>query len=133
MILIPPNIFRRLDGEFDLINFVWTPTALENTSRLDDELKLKCVSPYVAEMNQELESRLLALLSDSRCLDDKLVKEFISTSIESSLEKLLQDLKASSPGLFLGRWAATIGEFCPTLWKLLKQQVRIYHITNHAS
>ncbi|CAG7837610.1 unnamed protein product [Allacma fusca] len=112
----------KLDSEFDVISFVWTPTPLDekNATRID-ELKLKSVSPYVAEINSELEQKLVALFEDSRKLGDNLVKEYISAQLQEGLDNLLRGLEKSSPGLVLGRWCSTLGEFCPTLWKLLKQ------------
>ncbi|CAL8076194.1 unnamed protein product [Orchesella dallaii] len=120
-----PN-YKKLDEEFNLMTYIWK-ASLPATSRAsgsstkDVDLKLKCISPQIAGICEEMEERFLIFLKDFQKLGDFSLKKFISQKILEEWQKFLDlEMKnSSSSSLFLGRFVSSLGELCPTIWKLM--------------
>jgi len=114
-----------------MVNFVWKSNQ-ENKSnktfvelQAAEKLKLKCISPHVAEFCEDLEERLKSILADYMQLGDLSLKQFLSSRLFTSFEAFLNDKSTceTTNELFLGRVADTLPEICKTIWKLLGKEV----------
>ncbi|ODN03459.1 Conserved oligomeric Golgi complex subunit 1 [Orchesella cincta] len=120
-----PN-YRKLDEDFNLMTYIWK-ASLPATSRAsgssskDVDLKLKCISPQIAGICEEIEERFLLFLKDFKKLGDFSLKKFISQKILEEWQLFLnREVKnSSSSSLFLGRFVSSMGDLCSTIWKLM--------------
>lgn len=117
----------RLDDDFNLVEYIWKASVVKGvnansptifSSNRDVDLKLKCISPHVAEISGEIEQGFSEFLKDFNSLGDFSLKKYISSNILEKWNKFLED-QTQSPCLFLGRLLSSLPELCPTIWKLL--------------
>jgi len=113
------------------MTYIWkaslpATTPIPSSTSKDVDLKLKCISPQIAGICEEIEERFLLFLKDFQKLGDFSLKKFISQRILEEWQQFLsQESKNSSnsTSLFLGRFVSSMGDLCPTIWKLMDVKV----------
>jgi len=94
----------------------------------DVDLKLKWLSPPIAELCSELELKFQEILKDFLSLRDPVVKSFLSSLISDEILKFTEKQKSLGNTLFLGRFCTALIELCPPLWKLVEKQVKNFSL-----
>ncbi len=121
------------DSTFDLVNFIWKASVVSEKATLEEDLKMKCLTPNVSQLCADLEERFGTLLTDFQSLGDSALKEFMSLQLADALTQFFEEAsyskkediagKGSKTDWFLGRFATALIDLCPTLWKLLEKSV----------
>lgn len=120
----------RLDEGFDLVSFIWKTAFLKKnqssnsqslSSSKEVDLKLKCVSPQVADICADVEENFVQFLKDFQTLGDFSLKKYISAEILERWRAFLNETTTTSKSfsLFMGRFVSSLASLCPTIWKLV--------------
>lgn len=83
------------------------------------DLKLKCISPQVAEICGEIEEGFAEFLRDFQTLGDFSLKKYISSEILQKWSCFLDMASTNAASLFLGRFVSSLSDLAPTIWKLM--------------
>lgn len=115
-----------------MVSYIWKAASMKNTRSLtmspsgsssgsskDVDLKLKCISPQVAEICSDIEDGFSEFLRDFQTLGDFSLKKYISTEILQKWKVFLNTALQKEASLFLGRLVTSLGDLSPTIWKLM--------------